>query len=100
MPYRTNEPEAENVAIVVVYDSTSGDILHWHHFSADDASELPSHQALEREAIEHATHHASEEMRKALAEASFLHLDRQTLESQGPVKVDTKKRVLVKLEPE
>jgi hypothetical protein len=99
MVYRTELPDSDQVAIVALYDRASGDILHWHYSCADDGSELPPRQALEREAVEHATRHASEGRRKKLAEASLLHVDRQTLRSRGPFKVDTGTRALVKLKP-
>jgi len=97
--HRGELPHSEHVAIVALYDPASGEILHWHYCSADDASELPTPHVLESEALDHAMRHAAEEKRKKLSEASFLHVDRQNLKSRGPFKVDMQTRGLVELNP-
>jgi hypothetical protein len=96
--YRPELPESAHMAIVALYDPTSGDILHWHCYCADDASDVPEPQALETEALDHARRHASDEKRKKLADASSVHFDRQSLKSRGPFRVDTKTRRLVELD--
>src|SRR5262245_31984244 len=97
MGYRIKLPESEHLAIVALYDPASGDILHWHYFCADDAAQMPSPQALEREAADHAMRHAPAETRTTLEKASFVHVDRQTLIARGPFKVDTRTRSLIEL---
>ena len=97
MEYLTKLPESEHLAIVALYDPASGDILHWHYFCADDAAQLPSPEALEREAAVHVMRHAPAEMRAKLEKASFIHVDRQAVKGRGPFKVDTPTRTLIEL---
>jgi hypothetical protein len=99
MAYRAEFAESEHMAIVALYDPASGDILHWHYFAADDASELPSLEELEREAVEHATRHASEEVRTRIRAASSLHIAREDLKKQGPFRVDLRTRTLAEANP-
>src|SRR5262245_19832497 len=97
MGYQPNLPPSQHLAVVALYDPASGDILHWHCASADDAAHLPSPQALEKEAVDHALHHAPAETQPGLKKAGFVHVDQKVVKGHGPFKVDTRTRTLVEL---
>ena len=97
MEHRTQLPEGEHMAIVAFYDPASGQILHWHYAIADAQSELPGPGALEKQGLEHAARHANEERRVQLQKSSSLHVDRDSLKSGAPYRVDTDRRVVVEV---
>lgn len=89
--------EVERVAVVVLYDSVTGHIVHGHYCAVDAGAELPSREELEREAMEHFTRHAPKWKRLRPERLSFLHVDPAAFKTERSYKIEPRKRVLVEI---
>ena len=82
----------EKVSVVVLYDSTSGEIVHVHQSVTHRGGRHPEENEIERQAGELV---ARRSPRVDLKKTSFLHVDPQLLQKEVEYKVDPATRKLV-----
>ena len=81
-------------AIVLLYDAT-GNVVHGHCRETDPGVEPPTKEALEKEALEHARHHAKKGI--DLSKASVFHVEAGMLRMDRRYRVDVALKKLVEV---
>jgi len=87
-------PNQSHRAIVLLYDAT-GNVVHGHCRETDPGVKPPSKEELEKEALEHARHHAKKGI--DLSKASVLHIEAAMLRMDRKYRVDVALKKLVEV---
>lgn len=82
-------------AVVVLYDPSTGDIIHGHYCEADSKADLPSKEALEKSAIEYAGRHHKKGIDPT--KAHVLHVDPSSFRMNRQYRVDPKLKKLIEV---
>jgi hypothetical protein len=87
--------DVEHWSMVVLYDSKNGGIVHSHQVVTARGAVHPDAQALERQALEHASH-----ARKAsVSGTAFLHVNPREIDLEAAYVVDVQAKRLKRIEP-
>lgn len=87
--------EQARTAVVVLFDTTTGEIVHGHCHEAGEGAELPSPEELEKEAMEHVQRHARRGAAFDAKKSAFLHLNLSDFRTDRLYKVDIQTHKLV-----